>query len=141
MINKEPEKRRDVVEAVIVNEKNEVLLQKKTLDYPICPGGYWCFFGGIIEPGENPKNSLIRELKEELGLDFNENIIEFMKSREYEIAGYKVKAYNFIVKFEGKLSDIKATEGGGFAFFDKSELKDLKLIPNNIEILEEYFNN
>jgi len=31
-------------------------------------GGWWCFPGGAIEPGESPADALVRELREEVGL-------------------------------------------------------------------------
>lgn len=32
-------------------------------------GGWWCFPGGGIEPGEKPAEALIREVQEEVGLE------------------------------------------------------------------------
>ncbi len=32
-------------------------------------GGYWCFPGGHVEPGETPRRAILRELAEELGID------------------------------------------------------------------------
>jgi mutator protein MutT len=32
-------------------------------------GGYWCFPGGHVEPGETPRDAICRELAEELGIE------------------------------------------------------------------------
>jgi 8-oxo-dGTP diphosphatase len=57
-------KKVDVVGAVILNEKNEVLcaLRSQKMSLP----GLWEFPGGKIEENETPETSLIREIKEEL---------------------------------------------------------------------------
>jgi len=121
-------KRRDVVEAIIYNDKMEVLMQKKTTDYPVFPGGCWCYFGGEVEDGESSKETLIRELKEEMGIEVSEEDIELIYEEDYVIdTRFEGKQYAFKVKFLGKLSDIKLTEGAGFAFFDRSELVNLKM--------------
>lgn len=51
------------VAAIIRNEKGQVLLQRRADD------GNWNLPGGIIEPGEEPADAVIREVKEETGLD------------------------------------------------------------------------
>jgi 8-oxo-dGTP diphosphatase len=57
-------KKIDVVGAVILNEKDEVLcaLRSQNMSLP----GLWEFPGGKIEANETPETSLIREIKEEL---------------------------------------------------------------------------
>ena len=36
----------NIVECILYTSHKELLLQKKTEDYPSLPGGYWCLFVG-----------------------------------------------------------------------------------------------
>ena len=63
-----------VVMAVIRNSKGDFLMQKRVKS----KGGDWGVTGGHPKSGETPKEGIITEIKEELGLDFsNENFIEY----------------------------------------------------------------
>jgi 8-oxo-dGTP diphosphatase len=66
----------DVVGAVIINEKNEILcaLRSKRMSLP----SFWEFPGGKIESNEDPKAALKREIKEELHceIDVGERIAD-----------------------------------------------------------------
>ena len=53
--------------AIIINSKNEILLSRRALDKK--HGGLWEANGGNALAGENSKECIIREIKEELGLD------------------------------------------------------------------------
>lgn len=55
------------VNVLIINDKNEVLLQKRGT-YPF----KWGLIGGITELGESLEETAIREAKEETGLDIKE---------------------------------------------------------------------
>lgn len=48
---------------IIKNNKNEILLQKKTLEYSVF-SGRWVLFGGQIEQNESPKGAIARKLVE-----------------------------------------------------------------------------
>jgi mutator protein MutT len=58
-----------IVVAVIRNEAGDVLLAQR--HQPEIPEihGKWEFVGGGVDFGENPTNALIRECKEEIGVD------------------------------------------------------------------------
>lgn len=56
-----------VVAAALTNENGQILIQKRPEDAQM--GGLWEFPGGKVEQGESPENALMRELKEELGVD------------------------------------------------------------------------
>jgi 8-oxo-dGTP diphosphatase len=56
-----------VVSAVLVDADGRILVQQRPAHKPF--GGLWEFPGGKVESGETPEHALIRELKEELGVD------------------------------------------------------------------------
>lgn len=132
-------KKRDVVEAIILNKNGEVLLQKKDLNYKTIPGGYWMLFGGEIEEGEAPETTIKREIKEELGYEITESNLFAIK--DYNVEGkFEGKRYIFLIKFNGKISDLRLEEGAGFAFFDKSELDSTNIEKEfELKTLKEYF--
>ena len=121
---------RDVAECIILNSKGEVLLQKKTLDYPLHPG-MWGLFGGMIEENENPKAAIVREIYEETGITIKP---KFYASRDYSLGNSKI--------FKARIDDISKIslkEGAGFALVDKSELKDINMNSFDLEILIDFF--
>ncbi|MGH6866440.1 MAG: 8-oxo-dGTP diphosphatase MutT [Methyloceanibacter sp.] len=56
-----------VAACVLLDAEGRVLLSKRPAGKPLA--GLWEFPGGKIEQGELPEAALIRELKEELGVD------------------------------------------------------------------------
>jgi 8-oxo-dGTP diphosphatase len=65
----EREKRSIVIVAacVLLNEARELLIAKRPPGRSLA--GLWEFPGGKVEQGEQPEEALIRELKEELGIE------------------------------------------------------------------------
>jgi 8-oxo-dGTP diphosphatase len=59
--------------AVIIDKLGRVLITKRASNKKFLPD-IWHLPGGKIEDGENPKQALIRELKEELSIDLVEII-------------------------------------------------------------------
>lgn len=54
--------------AVIVNARDEVLLLRRAVESAL-GGGKWGLCGGRLEPREDPRAGMERELREELGPD------------------------------------------------------------------------
>jgi 8-oxo-dGTP diphosphatase len=68
-----------VATALLFDRNNKLLIylrdDKPTISFP----NHWDLFGGMIEPGETPEQALIREVKEELGIE----LAAFTRFREY----------------------------------------------------------
>jgi 8-oxo-dGTP diphosphatase len=66
----EPLKTVLVVAVALVDADGRVLIAQRPEGKQLA--GLWEFPGGKVEPGERPEAALIRELKEELGIDVKE---------------------------------------------------------------------
>lgn len=79
-----PRKIVHVAAAVITRPDGSFLLGQRAPDtfYP----GYWEFPGGKVEPGETPRDALIRELDEELGMKVDVAWPWIVREHEYEHA-------------------------------------------------------
>ena len=56
-----------VVAAALVDRDGRLLVQQRPEGLSMA--GLWEFPGGKLEPGETPEECLVRELREELGID------------------------------------------------------------------------
>lgn len=59
-----------VVAVALIDPDGRILIAKRPEGKQLA--GLWEFPGGKVEPGERPEQALIRELKEELGIDVKE---------------------------------------------------------------------
>lgn len=67
------------VQLVIFNEKNEILITKRSNTKKVLPGKWECN-GGAIAAGESPTEGLEREIREELGIKINMGKLFFFKT-------------------------------------------------------------
>lgn len=57
---------------ILENEHGEAIIEKANYK------PYWSFPGGLIEPGETPKQAAVRETREELGIVIDPELLEFV---------------------------------------------------------------
>jgi 8-oxo-dGTP diphosphatase len=62
-----------VAAIALVDPDGRVLLTRRPEGKPMA--GLWEFPGGKLDPGETPEEALIRELREELGVDTEESCL------------------------------------------------------------------
>lgn len=73
-----------VVVAIVFNHAGEVLIAQRPEGKPYA--GYWEFPGGKVEAGETAGQALVRELREELGIDLQGCVFtHFMRGNRDDI--------------------------------------------------------
>lgn len=66
----------------LVNDDDEILLQKRSLTKESHPGLWDISCAGHISAGETPREAALKELEEELGITARENELEFLFSQK-----------------------------------------------------------
>jgi 8-oxo-dGTP pyrophosphatase MutT (NUDIX family) len=61
----------DAVVGLIVLDGTRYLMQKRSQKAGIFYPGHWGLFGGAVDPGETAEAALVRELREELGVEIS----------------------------------------------------------------------
>ena len=91
-----------VAAAVILRPDGSFLLGQRAADtfYP----GYWEFPGGKVEPGETPRDALIRELHEELEIEVLEASPWIVREHVYEHAHVRLHFFR-VTAWRGELHD------------------------------------
>lgn len=120
----------DAVAAILVLDDGRYLLQHRD-DIPgIWYPDHWGCFGGAIDPGEEPQETMSRELREELAIELQP--IGPILKMDYEIVG-RGKFYRnyFVSKISlEQVSAIRLGEGQDFGLFAGSEVLDtLRMTP------------
>ena len=139
---------RHYVDAIIVNPDDELLLLQRA-GYVKPFGGKWAFIGGSIdEKDKSPKDALIREIKEETGIEltFNEKHAMEHFGKEQHMGGTNDKEVvsdteYFIVKLETKPEVKISREHARYKWFDKESIKEKqgKCIPDVFHYIQRYY--
>ena len=82
-----------VADLFLLNSAGEIWIPTRTADKVIAPNGYDFSVGGHVESGTDYIRTLIREAKEEINIDINENDVEFIANTTYKDKAYKQNLY------------------------------------------------
>jgi 8-oxo-dGTP diphosphatase len=129
---------RDVSLFILYTSSGHILLQHRTDDAFRLPG-YWAFFGGGIEKGENPTEALKREIQEELSYQVqNPKFLLAQKVRDGENDTTK---YVFVEQYQDQ--PLQLGEGQAMGWFSPDETHGLKMIDHDrfvVEQVRDYLN-
>jgi len=92
----------DVAAAIIMRPDGSFLLGQRAEGtfYP----GYWEFPGGKVEPGETARQALVRELREELGIEARRIHPWILRSHLYEHAHVRLHFFR-VREWQGEIQD------------------------------------
>jgi 8-oxo-dGTP pyrophosphatase MutT (NUDIX family) len=121
-------KMENISKIVLINNKNNFLLQLRDENPNIICPGQWGLFGGGVEKNEKPLEGLLREVGEEIP-DCKVFDIQFLKSFFYTPLNHKVYIFKGIINEEIDYINKKLTEGQRAEFFDFYELENIKFSP------------
>ena len=133
---------REVVGVVILSKDKKVLLTRKNSKRDEVYPGLWIVPGGGIEGGEKGEQALIRETKEELGIDIScyeiklvddEGTGESPRSLNGERILCKMRFFDYLVNIDDKNSDeikiVLDDELEAYTWVKPEDLKNYKLSP------------
>ena len=114
---------RRTVSCWIMNEKGEVLLQKRTANKIRNPNK-WTKTGGQVDSGESVEEAIFREVKEELGIEIPKEQTKVVNIKKNEINRHF--SYNYIFVVDYKIDEY---------IIQKEEVDEVKYV--SIEEIEE----
>jgi isopentenyldiphosphate isomerase len=129
------------VAVFIINSKNQILLQKRSSNKKLWPNLWDISAGGHVLAGEFGFQAIIREIKEEIGIDINKNDILFIGAATSENIKKDIinKHFNeyYIVNKDIEIADLKLQkeEVSDAEWFEKEDI--IKRIENNYEGITE----
>lgn len=131
------QKERAIVSAVLISKDNKILLGKVREGgvYPDC----WHIPGGGIDEGENKETALVREIKEEVGLDIKGLPIKLLSDSDTDdaIKTDKNTGEKFLVKMHFNVYRVNLKENADDINISlDDDLTDYNWVP--VEKLKDY---
>ena len=105
--------------------------------------GWWVLPAGHIEAGETATQTVVREAKEELGIDVDPKDVSFGHIVHNLVGENKRMDFYFLIKdFKGELQNLEPSKCAKMEFFDKNSLPPLeKIAPTSLQALKSIWNN
>lgn len=120
-----------VVACALVDQDNRILMAQRPEGKALA--GYWEFPGGKVDPGERPEEALIRELREELGIDVSESCLAPFTFGSHTYEDFHLLMPLYVCRtWEG---DVQGREGQNLKWVRPSRLGELKLPPADIPMV------
>jgi 8-oxo-dGTP diphosphatase len=120
-----------VAAAALIDADGRVLLSRRPADKQL--GGLWEFPGGKVEAGERPEAALIRELKEELGIDVAQSCLAPLTFASHAYENFHLLMPLYVCRrWQGQVS---GREGQELAWVRPARLRDYPMPPADVPLI------
>ena len=122
-----------LVSAAVLIEGGRVLLTQRKAGAHL--EGKWEFPGGKVEPGEDPREALRRELREELGIEAAIGEILEVTSHRYVEAERTVVLLFFLAARTPDSPPVQAVDVAAFEWATREGLDPARFPPADVDVL------
>ena len=120
-----------VAACALVDPDGRVLIARRPEGKPMA--GLWEFPGGKIEVGERPEETLIRELKEELGIVVSDNCLAPLTFASHSYPDFHLLMPLYVCRrWEGT---VIATEGQELTWVKPNKLREYEMPPADVPLI------
>lgn len=120
-----------VTAVALIDPEGRVLLAQRPEGKSLA--GLWEFPGGKVEPGETPESALIRELKEELGIDTWKSCLAPLIFASHSYDDFHLLMPLFACRrWEGI---VQGREGQTLAWVKPAKLRDYPMPPADLPLI------
>ena len=120
-----------VVACALIDADRRVLIAQRPEGKPMA--GLWEFPGGKIEAGERPEQTLIRELKEELGIVVREDCLAPLTFASHAYPDFHLLMPLYVCRrWEGTVT---ALEGQQLAWVKPNRLREYEMPPADVPLV------
>jgi len=127
-----------VAACALIDADGRVLLAQRPAGKEMA--GLWEFPGGKVDPGERPEMTLIRELREELGIDVQEACLAPLTFASHSYPQFQLLMPLWVCRRWG--GEVRGLEGQKLAWVRPTRLRDYPmppadepLIPHLVELI------
>jgi 8-oxo-dGTP diphosphatase len=120
-----------VAACALIDSDGRLLLARRPEGKPMA--GLWEFPGGKVEAGERPEQTLIRELREELGITVSEPCLAPLTFASHAYAEFHLLMPLYVCRrWEGMVAP---QEGQELAWVRASRLRDYDMPPADVPLI------